>query len=998
MKRLTCCVCFLLVAACLLLPFGISASAEAPKKILTGTGQKLDPFLVRSVEDLCILRDEVNEGKSFEGSFILQTVDLDLSSIENWTPIGNTETNAYFKGTYNGGGHTISNLNCEQKGGDAALFSTLGGVVMNLGIESGNIKGDKAASIAIRSVGKNAVIMNCYNKASIKGTQMAAGIATALANGAVIDCWNSGKIEGKTKAGIVYRADNGNILSCVTYGSVPAVVKNFIGFADLCEQKPASEMDAEALTAQFREATDSYETQKRQMMKNTFAEGSGTERDPYRIRTVKELQRFRTIVNMGGAFADYWIRQEADLDLGGFESWTPIGVYGNGNYFYGVYDGNGHRIWNLNARGTGNNGFFGMLGGQVLNLGIESGRIEGGCVGAITSHGVGSAGMIINCYNKATVIGTVRAGGIADNFSGLVVNCLNLGKVEGQDYTGGVVSYGAKRVIQCYSVGSPVLSPRASVVNRIDNQQMDKAEDAISLLNKGLYDAANYSDYQHNSLNRWNADGTFGAKHNYFLRFILQELALAVLVFAIGLFMWLLWRTSKQSKTFRFGAMKGLLIAERNTLKNSMEARLRTIVAVGFIFGFGMMLVGYLNNDHTITRSFFWPDSKDAFMDFINPMQSVLSNNYATEGHYTNVGGTYPPVARFCFWLAGNILPSETQMLAATSIKADYGTLLTFFFLTLCMVALIGVYRILGGEKRFLFPVLAVFSSPMIFMVDRGNLVILTLLFCAIFVAYYRSENPVLRQIAYICLALAAATKIYPVVLGLLVVKEKKWKPIVACVIYGLAFCILPFFFIGGIRELVLYVRNVTVSFDKNAINVNHWLVNYSSILAGWGENFLGNAAIGRMVAKFTLYPLTVLLAGCALVSREWWKSVLAVMLIIILFPGYSVYYCAAFLAIPLMCFLAAKHTRRIDYAYAALFTLALIPLQFLCGAIGVTQNEFWQFAGSMGVILAFLLIVDCVIDVVGRIKRREPLSALIPSTEEATEAEAVDPEIAVTE
>ena len=211
MKKLSRCLCFLLILTFLLLLAPISASAEAPKMTLAGTGQRLDPFLIRSVEEFCFFRDEVNGGRSFEGTFILQKADLDLSSVENWTPIGNTETNAYFKGTYNGGGHTISNLKCEQKGGDAALFSTLGGVVMNLGIESGYVSGDKAAAFAIRSVGKGAVIMNCYNKAEIVGAQMAGGIATALANGAIVDCWNAGRVTGKIKAGIVYRADNGNI-------------------------------------------------------------------------------------------------------------------------------------------------------------------------------------------------------------------------------------------------------------------------------------------------------------------------------------------------------------------------------------------------------------------------------------------------------------------------------------------------------------------------------------------------------------------------------------------------------------------------------------------------------------------------------------------------------------------------------------------------------------------------------------------------------------------
>lgn len=43
---------------------------------------------------------------------VLQTADIDLTGIDDWTPIGNvtSSSNNYFKGSYNGNGYTISNL------------------------------------------------------------------------------------------------------------------------------------------------------------------------------------------------------------------------------------------------------------------------------------------------------------------------------------------------------------------------------------------------------------------------------------------------------------------------------------------------------------------------------------------------------------------------------------------------------------------------------------------------------------------------------------------------------------------------------------------------------------------------------------------------------------------------------------------------------------------------------------------------------------------------
>ncbi len=973
MKRLTAGLCFLLALICIASAGMFSAFAE--NKSLKGTGQALDPYLIESAEDLCTFRDMVNGGVSFEGQYVLQTADLDLSGIENFTPIGIFESGCYFYGIYNGGGHTISNLTVRSDKSVAGLFGQLGGTVMNLGIESGSISGSSVAAIAGHAVGANAKVLNCYNLATLQGFRVG-GIVNSFVSGTVVDCWNAGTLTGTEVGGIVgYQA--AQVISCTTFGDAELLNTTFFsGYEELNRKEAYSEERIAALKTQFSEHTRPYSSYLAQMMQNAL-KGEGTEQKPYLIESVEDLCRFRAFVNLGCSFNGYWIRQTVDLDLSSIENWVPIGEYGKNCYFYGVYDGAGHSISNLTILGKKNSGLFGMLAGTVMNLGIESGRIEGACVGAIASHGTGTVPMIVNCYNKATVEGTLRAGGIVDNFGGgIIANCLNLGKVSGQNQSGGIASYGAKRIVNSFSVGSPVRGEGATGIAENSCAQVETVEEAVSRLNKGLYSVANRTDYQHNNLYRWEADGSHGGRHNYLLRFIIQEVLIALAVFGLMLCFFLLLKGYRHTNRLSLCGVKQELSEQKLRWLGGMNERLKMIVTAGFVFGFGMVAVAYLNGDHTITRAFFWPDSKDAFMDFINPMQSVLSNNYAQEGHYTAIGGTYPPIARAAFWIVGQILPSNMQMYSAAQIKSNYGTLLVFFVLALSMVALLFVYRWLGKTKAMTFAMFAVFSSPMLFMVDRGNIVIFALLFCAIFVAGYRSENPLIRHIAYICLGLAAALKIYPVVLGLLVVKEKKWKRIIPCVVYGVIFCVLPFFFIGGFSELVLYIRNVTTSFGKNAVNVNEWLLNYGNVLAGWGENFLGDAAIGRTVARFSLYPVTLLLAACVFLAKERWKAVLAACMIIVLYPGYSVFYCAAFFAIPLMCFLAADHHRRIDYVYAVGFLLVLMPLQFLCGALGVTQDAMWQFVGSAGVILALILIVDCIVSFVGGIKKKQPIPA----------------------
>ena len=89
-----------------------------------GSGTQDDPWLISSVKDLQLLANTINDGKAagfdanaaaggkgvagnYYGYYFKQKTDLDLSSIENWDPIGYSG-GCYFAGHYDGDGHTIT--------------------------------------------------------------------------------------------------------------------------------------------------------------------------------------------------------------------------------------------------------------------------------------------------------------------------------------------------------------------------------------------------------------------------------------------------------------------------------------------------------------------------------------------------------------------------------------------------------------------------------------------------------------------------------------------------------------------------------------------------------------------------------------------------------------------------------------------------------------------------------------------------------------------------
>ncbi len=169
-----------------------------------GSGTEEDPYRIESRGDLNYFRDMVNLGNDMEGLYFLQTKDIDLKNKE-WKPIGIDLSEKYFKGIYDGGCHTVKNINIIGRftlgPRNVALFGFLQGTVKNLGIESGIISGGYIGSIASHGNG-DALILNCYNKANIKGGGRAGGIIDHFSGGTVMCCVNEGKLSAPITADI----------------------------------------------------------------------------------------------------------------------------------------------------------------------------------------------------------------------------------------------------------------------------------------------------------------------------------------------------------------------------------------------------------------------------------------------------------------------------------------------------------------------------------------------------------------------------------------------------------------------------------------------------------------------------------------------------------------------------------------------------------------------------------------------------------------------------
>jgi hypothetical protein len=126
-------------------------------------------------------------------------------------------------------------------------------------------------------------------------------------------------------------------------------------------------------------------------------------------------------------------------------------------------------------------------------------------------------------------------------------------------------------------------------------------------------------------------------------------------------------------------------------------------------------------------------DKNDTFMDFYNPLFWVLKDEF-----YTTYKSVYPPInyfflKLFTFNLDASSFSSSFQLREAKSNLIYY--LLTINAVIIFLILKIGDWREVAIRKHKLIWIAIFFSTPVLFAMERGNLIFLSLLVLAIYIA-----------------------------------------------------------------------------------------------------------------------------------------------------------------------------------------------------------------------------------------------------------------------
>ena len=191
----------------------------AAAKDLGYTIESNGSYTVTSADGLMNVAELVNGGKTDINITLDKNIDL---TGKGWTPIGTSFDNSY-KGTFDGGGHTITGLTVTTNDQFVGLFGYLNraGTVKNVVMEGIQITSNHMFGCTGGVVGYSwGTIENCSVSGSVSGTDCVGGVVGSQKAGSIIGCCSSATVKGTHYVGGVAGEKWGTMTACYATGNV----------------------------------------------------------------------------------------------------------------------------------------------------------------------------------------------------------------------------------------------------------------------------------------------------------------------------------------------------------------------------------------------------------------------------------------------------------------------------------------------------------------------------------------------------------------------------------------------------------------------------------------------------------------------------------------------------------------------------------------------------------------------------------------------------------
>jgi len=330
-------------------------------------------------------------------------------------------------------------------------------------------------------------------------------------------------------------------------------------------------------------------------------------------------------------------------------------------------------------------------------------------------------------------------------------------------------------------------------------------------------------------------------------------------------------------------------------------------------------------------------DRHDYFMDYFNSIY------YSLHDPYFEYDVIYPALTTAGYYAIGAVLEVvQVPFTDAITIRESPLGMLSYLLIT--AVALFVLYKALNKNKEesrketAIFFILSLLSFPMLFSIDRGNSVLIAVIFSLLFLVGYNSDNKKIRYLSYVFLGIAAGIKIFPFLFGLLVVrrsiesrKSEDLKELMICALIGAAVFLSPFaLFEGSFMAILDNAFGYSRGLYPVGLGDISSLIQTTAIIIGY-ENYSTLAGAGTAVSL--IFMLSVAIYVLFYKNAEKWELICLLSAAQILFSGVAYPYVLLYMLIPAWYFISSRPVMNLKNAiYAMLLAAVLMPFPGFIG------------------------------------------------------------------
>lgn len=361
--------------------------------------------------------------------------------------------------------------------------------------------------------------------------------------------------------------------------------------------------------------------------------------------------------------------------------------------------------------------------------------------------------------------------------------------------------------------------------------------------------------------------------------------------------------------------------------------------------------------------------------NFSDYFYHIIFSSMPSQTYGMSYDACFPPLAYCFYYLLWKIRPVEvTGKEQWEWIKTEDNVMLIFvlvqILLAIALFYLVSRYlKEWSLEVQLLCTVLIVCSYPYLgTSLQRGNSVALVGILMGFAWLLRKNDSKVLRELALIFIAIVAGFKVYPAILGLIYIKEKRYKETLRLIIYGITFFFGPFLVYGGMDGLKGFI-GLLVAREQELPTI--W-----GTVRGASNNVLMSVfgLDAQISVPIAVVVETVFLIVCLLlffITKQNWKMLFYLSMILIAYIPTNLMYTSVYLLPSFLCFLQEKREvdrySKWDYIYLIGYSVIFsMPALFVMVGMSSYMTFVLVMYGMFG-----CCVVENIWEIVG-IRRKE--------------------------